>query len=129
MNDKEIHALGLRAYTLIKELRSKSDELEIIRARVAELLEAGSDVYISTRQKERVVLGDSFNRSVDAAILGDIAANLPDLRAELELLALNKMYDITVGQFNALLIHHPEIAAALYMKSKKPSLSIKPLKQ
>lgn len=128
MNDKNLSEIGLRIYTLLKEIRSKSEELERLRLAVSEICTAGSDVYISSRQKERVVLGSDKNRAVNPQILKTIANKNPELREELHNMVLDKMYSLTVAEFDALLIQYPEMAAALYLKAKKPTLSIKPFK-
>ena len=128
MNDKNLSEIGLRIYTLLKEIRSKSEELERLRLAVSENYAAGSDVYISNRQKERVVLGPDYNRAVNPEILKSVAGKNPALMDELHALVLDKIFDITVAEFNALLIEYPDIATALYHKAKKPTLSIKPFK-
>lgn len=126
--DKDLSVIGLRIYTLLKEIRSKSEELERLRLAVSEICTAGSDVYISSRQKERVVLGSDKNRAVNPQILKTIANKNPELQEELHDMVLDKMYSLTVAEFDALLIQYPEMAAALYLKAKKPTLSIKPFK-
>lgn len=128
LSKSELATVVLRVYTLLKEIDSKSKELEELRQIVNTFFNAGDDVYISTRQKERVVLGNDFNRAVDSSIIEELAKSNPALKEELVMLAMDKVYDVTVGNFNKLLIRYPEIATAIYHKAVKPSLKIYPIK-
>ena len=128
LTQTEIATVVLRVYTLLKEIKSKSDELEELRQIVSLHFTAGSDVYISTRQKERVVLGNDVNRAVNSSELKRLAMDNPDLMDELIRLAMEDVYKLTVGNLDKLLIDYPELATALYHKKVKPTLRIYPFK-
>lgn len=128
IKEAEVKKVVLRAYTLLKELKSKTAELNNLRDIISEFYASGDTVYISDRQSERVVLGSDFNRAIDSVVIGELAKSNPALKDELVNIAMKRVYDMTVGNFNSLLKDYPEIAAALYHKEVKPSLTIKPYK-
>ena len=128
LTQTEIATVVLRVYTLLKEIDSKSKELAELRSVVNSIFKAGDIIYTSKRQKEIVKLGTDRNRAVDSSILKDLANTDPSLKEELVKLAMDKVYDLTVGNFNKLLIDYPAIAEALYFKKVNPTMRIYPHK-
>ena len=128
LSNSELATVVLRVYTLLKEIDSKSKELAELRSVINSIFNAGDIVYTSKRQSEIVKLGTDKNRAVDSTILKDLANTDPSLKEELVKLAMDKVYDLTVGNFDKLLINYPAIAEALFYKKVNPTLRIYPIK-